>query len=310
MREVLNGITMGIVVLTKEGTVTFANRFCREREMIIRDWEGKKYYEVFRSLELIGFVNELLEGRPATSEFEHSGRVYRVSPLGEYSLQIEDITDLRRFERVQKEFTAAVSHELGTPLAAVKGLLETALLKEVPDKEILEKALKRVGDLERLINSLRLLVLLDTGHRALKERIPLKSLVEEVIGDLGEEITKRKLEVELIGEEILIESDKEKLYILLRNLIENAVTYNREGGRVTVRILKTPEGTRVLVEDTGKGIPEDEIPFIFQPFFGGKNRKGMGLGLAIAKRIADFLGAELNIKSKRGKGTTAEVQLP
>ena len=309
MMGILDRLSVGVVILSEDGNLSFASRFCKEKGLVPEECEGKKYYEVFKSLELIGFVNDLLEGNSKAVEFEHLGRVYRASPLGERAFQIEDITDIKRFEKLQKEFTASVSHELCTPITAIKGLLETALLQGTPSRELLERALKRVEDLEKLISSLRFLVLLDTAQKPVRERFLIKDLVEDILEDLKEEIAQKSLEVELVGGETEIESDRERLYVLLKNLIENAVRYNIEGGKVSIRAEELGKKVKIVIEDTGEGIPKEDIPLIFQPFFGGKNKKGMGLGLAISKKIADFLGAELRIRSEEGKGTTAEVLL-
>ncbi|WP_457599739.1 ATP-binding protein [Hydrogenivirga sp.] len=307
MREVLKALSVGLVVLDEEGRITFANDFCLDRGIVSEDYEGKRYYEAIRSLELIGFVGELLEGRAKPIRIEHSGKAYRIAPLSGRAFQIEDITELARFERLQKEFAASVSHELSTPITAIKGLLETALLSENPDPELLRKALKRIGDLEKLIKSLRFLVLLETREEINPESFSLRSLVSQVVQDLKEEIEERGLRVELRGDDIQIESDREKLYLLLKNLVENAVKYNREEGKVIIEFRRTPDGVEISIEDTGEGIPREELPLIFQPFFGGRNKKGMGLGLAISKKIADFLGAELRVESEEGKGTRVRV---
>lgn len=310
MEKVLKKLSIGLVVLDKEGRITFANDFCLDRGIVSEDYKGKRYYEAIRSLELIGFVGELLEGRAKTIDFVHSGKVYRTSPAGRISFQIEDITDLIQFKRLQKEFAASVSHELSTPIAAIKGLLETSLLSDPPSKELVEKALKRVEDLEKLIKSLRFLVLLDAKETLNREKVSLRSLILSVVQDLKEEIDSRKLKVEIQGEDVEIESDREKLYVLLKNLIENAVRYNVEGGKVLIELERTPDGVEVKIEDTGEGIPKEELPLIFQPFVGGKNKKGMGLGLTISKKIADVLDAELEIESEEGKGTRVRVLLP
>ena len=309
MKEILDRLSIGVVVLTEEGNVSFVNSFCRERGIVSEEWEGRRYYEAFKSLELIGFTSDILGGDLRTLEFEHSGSIYRASPLGERAFQIEDVTELKRFEKLKREFTASLSHELSTPLTAVKGLLETALLQETSGKELLRKAMKRIEDLEKLISSLRFLVLLDSEQRYVEEKFPLMDLLKEILKDFEREIAQKNLDVVLSGREVEIESDRGKLYVLLKNLVENAIRYNREGGRISVRIEKGAPGTRVVIEDTGEGIPKEDIPLLFQPFFGSKNKKGMGLGLAISKRIADLLGAELRIESEEGKGTTAEVFL-
>ena len=309
MRDILDRLSVGVVLLSEDGSVSFANSFCTERGIVLREYMGRKYYEVFKSLELIGFVSDLLEGSPKEIEFEHSGRTYRASPLGDRAFQIEDITELKKFEKIQREFTASVSHELSTPLTAVKGLLETALMKEKPNRELLEKALRRLEDIEKLISSLRLLVSIESGHRILRERFSLNDLLKGILEDLGKEIEEKRLRIELEGEDTEVESDREKLYILFKNIIENAVRYNRKGGVVHISMKRGGPGTVVVIRDTGEGIPREEIPFLFQPFLGGKNKKGMGLGLAISKKIADLLGAELRIESEEGMGTTVEVLL-
>ncbi len=310
MESILDRLRMGIVLLAEDGSVRYANKFCKELKLISQDCEGRKYYEAFRNLELIGFVGELLEGKSKSLEFWHQGRFYRASSFGEGAIQIDDMTELWKFKRLQREFAAAVSHELSTPLTAIKGLLETALIKETPDVKLLGRALKRVEDLEKLIKSLRTLTLLDSGEKPLKGTFSLKELVERILEDFKEEITQKELKVRLIGDDTEVKSDKEKLYILLKNLVENAIKYNEAGGSITIRLSRDNRRTKVAIEDTGKGIPKEDLPLIFQPFFGGKNKKGMGLGLAISKKIADFLSAELRIRSEEGKGTTAEILLP
>jgi len=307
MRDVLKTLSVGLVVLDEMGRITFANDFCLDRGIVSEDYEGKRYYEAIRSLELIGFVGELLESRAKPLRIEHSGRTYRIIPLSGRAFQIEDVTELTRFERLQKEFAASVSHELSTPITAIKGLLETALLSENPDPELIRKALNRIGDLEKLIKSLRFLVLLETREEITPESFSLKSLIFRIVQDLKEEIEERGLRVELKGEDVQIETDREKLYLLLKNLVENAVKYNREKGRILIEFRRTPDGVEISIEDTGEGIPREELPLIFQPFFGGRNKKGMGLGLAISKKIADFLGAELRVESEEGKGTRVRV---
>ncbi len=307
MREILDLLSVGLVVFSEDGTISFANRFCKERGLVSHDCEGKKYYEALKSLDLIGFVNGLLEGRQQPSVVEISGKTYRLSALGSRAVQIEDVSELVNFEKLQKEFAASVSHELSTPLTAVKGLLETALLQDTPSREFIKKALRRLEDLEKLITSLRLLVLLDSGQKHEGEKFSLRELVEETLQDLKEEIDKKNLEVTILGKAPQLESDREKVYILLKNIIENAIRYNRKGGKVLIRLEELDQKVKVTVEDTGEGIAKEDIPLLFQPFFGGRNKKGMGLGLAISKKIADLLDAELNIESEEGRGTTVEV---
>ena len=311
MEKILNSIDLGIVIFNEKEEIVYANDICVRWGLLSSEVKGKKYYEAFKSLELINITGNILKGERTGSKFEHGGRVYRVNPIEEVSaIKIEDITEFVKFEKLQKEFSASVSHELSTPISAIKGLLETALMEENPDRKLIEKALKRTQDMEKMINALKLLVLIETGGKAKKENVSLKNIIGDVIQNLAERIKEMKVRVKIEGEDLQVVTDRGKVYILLKNIIENAVKYNRKGGDVFIRILKEGKNPVVEVEDTGEGIPKEEIPLLFQPFFGGKNKKGMGLGLTISKKIADNLGIKIEIKSGEGKGTTAKCVFP
>jgi len=310
MKDVVDNISLGVVLLNRDGQVKYANEFCKNRGIILQDFSGRKYYEAFRSLELINFVGEVLEGRKRELRFEHAGRVYRATPLkAGLAIQIEDITELVRVEKLQREFSASVSHELSTPITAVRGLLETALSDNNPDKALLERALKRIVEIERLVKALRYLVSLEGENSAPDESISLKGLLEGIAQDLREAAEVLGVVVELVCDESEIKTNRERLYILLRNVVENAVKHNRKGGRVYIECRKTPEGVEISVKDTGEGIAKEDLPFLFQPFYKGKGKRGTGLGLTIAKRAADSLSAGLEIDSGEGSGTTVRILL-
>ena len=308
MKELLKNLRLGIVVLDEEGRIEFANDFCLKRGILSKSYEGKKYYEALRSLELIASVGDLIEGKAKERILEHEGRTYRLTPAGKRRfLQIEDITELKMGEKLQREFVATVSHELSTPLTAVKGLLETALTEESPSRDLLRRALKRVEELEKLVKTVRLLITLDREKGKLREEVSLEEAISQVLEDLRAEIEELRLEVIRKIYVDRLTSDREKLYILLRNIVENAVRYNVKGGKIFLLSERTPEGVLLEIRDTGEGIKKEELPFIFNPFFGGENRRGMGLGLAISKKIADFLGVEIEVLSKKGEGTKVSL---
>ncbi len=311
MEKILNSIDLGIVIFNEKEEIVYANDTCLKWGILSSEVKGKKYYEAFKSLELIDMTGKILKGEKRGGKFEYGGRIYRINSIEEVpAIKIEDITEFVKFERLQREFSASVSHELSTPLSAIKGLLETALMEENPDRKLIEKALKRTQEMERMINALKLLVLIETGGKSKKERVSLRNIIVDVIQDLTERIKEMKVKVKIEGEDLQVITDREKVYILLKNIIENAVKYNRKEGDVFIRILKEGENPVVEVEDTGEGISKEEIPLLFQPFFGGKNKKGMGLGLTISKKIADNLGIQIEIISGEGKGTTVKAVFP
>ncbi len=309
IRKVLDSLDTGIIILTKNGNVSFANEFCINNSIVKKEFEGKKFYECIRSLEIIGFISDALERKGSERVVKVSDKEFCIKLISSDPLafEIRDITEKRRLERLQKEFIAGVSHELSTPITAVRNLLELSL-EEEKNEELLRKALERVKDLEKIINTVKLLISLEYRQRGIKESVNLKEVINNVIEDLKESIREKRLKVSLEGEDASILGEREKIYILIKNIIENSVKYNREEGEIHIKLFKENSSVILEVKDTGIGIPENEIPLIFTPFFGGKNRKGLGLGLYICKKIADIYNSEIKINSKEGEGTTVTVK--
>ena len=313
MESLLNRLNVGVLLLTSEGRIEFVNRFCIERELAVPEFRGKKYYETFRNLKLISLLGEFLAGECTAGEFEHRERHYRVTlSSGEPLLiQIEDITPLREAERLQKEFVASVSHELSTPLTAVRSLLETVVLSRKPSRELIRKALKRVEEFERLINSVRMLTVLEVERRGAFREVDLGEIIGEVIEDLRPEVEEKRIKVSVSAKgKVALRCDRDKIYILLRNVIENAVRYNREEGRIRIETSEGEGTLTVSVEDTGRGIPPEDLPFICDPFFRRGEGRGLGLGLAISRKIAEFCGGSIAIESRPGVGTKVRITFP
>jgi len=265
MESVLNHLEVGVLLLNRQGRVEFANRFCVEKEITTRDFEGKRYYETIRSLDLISLLGDFLEGCREPGEVEHKGRRYRVTCAGEELLivQMEDVTAVRDAERLQREFVASVSHELSTPLTAVRGLLETALLSEQPRRELLEKALRRIREFENLINSLRLLTLTEGKRSRPLREVEIEEVIMDVLEDLREKFEEKGITPKVsIEGRIRITCDREKVYILLRNVVDNAVRYNRERGRVSISVSEEEGNAIIAVKDTGRGISERDLEFV------------------------------------------------
>ncbi len=309
MEELADQLEIGILVLDKSGKVTLANRFLKERGIISDNCGGKVHYEVIRSLQLIGLIDEMLERGESEGEFSFNERVYRVKGRGGI-VQVEDVTDLKLQERLQREFVATVSHELSTPVTAIKGFLETILVSGEFKENLVRRALMRAVELEKLIKSVKYLVLLEFEKGNLREEVLLDDVLNDVLEDLKEDMNIRRINVSVDTEPGLrVKCDREKLYILFRNVVENAVRYNRVEGRVLIRAVGSGEYVEVRVEDTGSGIPKGDLPLVFKPFFSAGEHRGMGLGLAISKRIAEFCGGDIGIESEEGVGTTVKIRL-
>ncbi|MEM9364965.1 MAG: ATP-binding protein [Planctomycetota bacterium] len=236
-------------------------------------------------------------------------------------LSIRDETEARHLEQVRREFIANVSHELKTPLAAIKGYAETVELAISDDPDAAEHFLSQIhtqcSRLERLINDMMQLARAQAGRDKL-------NLVSVVLPDLIQESASTylpvaeagdvQLAVEALDDNAKVIADREATLTIVNNLIGNAVRYTPPGGSVHVRIRPEETSWAIVVEDTGIGIEADEQSRIFERFYRGRKNsrdtKGTGLGLAIVKNLSQAQGGEVRVASQPGQGATFWVTLP
>jgi len=256
-----------------------------------------------------------------TDEVEFKGRTFRVYTFeedGKRAFVLEDYTPLKTYQRAKKDFVANVSHELKTPISVIGSAAETLYMEETDPfkRRFLEKILKRTKEMEALVEDLLILAALESKEgKVLWEEVAVKPLVEEVFSNLSEFAEKKG--VSLLAEVGLERClcDRHKVGILLKNLVENAIKYNREGGEVRVRVYREGDFAVFEVADTGIGIPKKHLPLIFERFYRvDKSRsrevRGTGLGLSIVKHIALIHGGRVEVESEEGKGSTFRVYLP
>ncbi len=265
------------------------------------------------------FVGKLLSSHK--KELEFRGKTFKVYTFEEGNRKaflLEDITPLKTYQRAKKDFVANVSHELKTPISVIGSIAETLYLEEEDPlkRKFLEKILKRTREMEALVEDLLILAALESKEgKVLWEEVEVPSLVEEVLSNLSE-VAERKRVVLL--KELKVPTctcDRHKMAILLKNLVENAIKYNREGGKVEVKVY--PKGGWIVFEvsDTGIGIPKKHLPLIFERFYRvDKSRsreiRGTGLGLSIVKHIALIHGGKVEVESEEGRGSTFRVYIP
>jgi len=321
-KKVLNSLEEGVLIISGS-KVLFANNFLLENQIIREDWEDKNYYEALKSLSLISIISKALNNQESFSEeFQHMERFYKVKPKRIDDLvifEIYDISFLRKYELSRKEFVDNASHELKTPISVIKGILETLFEEEDQERKrkFLEKALNRVNQMQNLVEDLLTLTKLESGKEKLNlSEFNLKELVDEIYEDLKEEFAKREVTFEnLVDSSFKITADRQKFYLLLRNLIDNGVKYNKKGGKVWVFSERDKESWIIEVGDTGIGIPKEHLPFIFERFYRvdkGRSREvgGTGLGLSIAKHIVLLHEGQIKVHSELGKGSRFIVIIP
>ena len=228
----------------------------------------------------------------------------------------KDIEEKIRIDEARKEFIANVSHELKTPLTSISGYAEimmNGLVRPEDVKGFSERIYNEASRLIVLIEDIIRLSKLDEGRVDIeKEEVELYTLTREICSRLSHQAEKRNVHVEMSGEQVTILGIRQVLSEMIYNICENAIKYNRPGGRVDVWVGNTLKGVKVIVTDTGIGIPEDQKERIFERFYRvdkshSKETGGTGLGLSIVKHGALLHNAHIQVESELNKGTKMEL---
>lgn len=218
--------------------------------------------------------------------------------------------------KMRKEFSANVSHELKTPLTSISGYAEIMKSGMVNREDMIvfsERIYKEASRMIALIDDIIKLSKLDEDSVEVEwQDVDLYELCEDIVERLAMSARKRDVQVKLGGEAVAYYGVKQMLDEMIFNLCENAIKYNVPGGEVLLWVGNTPEGVKIIVQDTGIGIPKDQQERIFERFYRvdkshSKETGGTGLGLSIVKHGAIFHHAQIRVDSEVGKGTKMEV---
>ena len=250
-----------------------------------------------------------------------NARLYKESKENLKKLQ-RAYEELQTLDKMKDEFIANVSHELKTPLISIKGygeLLYDEKLDGLSDKQkkSLEVILRNADRLTRLINSILLISMLKAGKIEFHfEPLDLDEIVQICVGDFKSMMDKKQIIFEKdIPAISKVKGDKDRFIEVINNLLDNAIKFTSEGGKVSIKAWDEAENVHITVSDNGIGIPADIIPKLFTRFYqldASTARKygGTGLGLHITKNIIDAFGGKIWIESEVGKGTTVHILLP
>ena len=229
-----------------------------------------------------------------------------------------DVTEIRRLEMVRRDFVANASHELKTPLTAMRGFAETLLESEPPEdlkRDFLTSIRNNTRRLQRLVDDLLDLSRLESGGWVAKEEVvDLAPVARDVWSDLADGAREKGIDFHLRGEALGM-ADEQGLEQILKNLLDNAIRYTPGEGRVTVEISEDELQVTVAVMDTGSGIPSASLSRIFERFFRvdparSRAEGGTGLGLAIVRHLVHAMGGDVWAESELGQGTTVYFTLP
>ncbi|MBI5852472.1 MAG: PAS domain-containing protein [Planctomycetes bacterium] len=237
-------------------------------------------------------------------------------------LVLHDVTDLRRLEAVRRDFVANVSHELKTPITAIRGLIETCLDDPAMDQATRERFLARSREqalrLSTLVTDLLTLSRVESGEPVREPlRIDLRAPVGDAVAALRALAEDKGITIDcrLDQEPVLVLGDGELLRLVATNLLDNAVKYTPRGGHVAVRVDRTATHARLEVEDDGIGIEPKHVDRIFQRFYRvdkARSRElgGTGLGLSIVRHVCLVHGGDVGVDSTLGRGSTFRVRIP
>ncbi|MFO0851748.1 MAG: ATP-binding protein [Gemmataceae bacterium] len=337
LRTILSGMVEGVVAFDADQRVLFANdRAGQLLEFAPDQAVGRKLWEVTRQRAVQIAAEKTLAGAgPHREELDWMGPT--VKSLAVYVsrlpgpgnpgavIVLHDTTELRRLERLRQDFVANVSHELKTPLSNIKSSVEVLLDGAVEDPASRGMFLTQIDEqatrLHALVTDLLSLARLEGGGVGLEcEPVSVDDAVHACLDRHRTRAEAKKLTLSGVAlgpspPDLAAWASEEGVAQILDNLVDNAIKYTPTGGRVTVRWEAGPQQVAIEVSDTGIGIPERDLPRVFERFYRvdkarSREMGGTGLGLAIVKHTAQAMQGSVTVASVEGKGTTFRVTLP
>lgn len=322
--QITASMNEGLVLLDKKGMILSINSAAKKLFSADETAVGRDFLTIDRSIDMSRAIEKALDGKRAEFRVERNGGEYqfvvnRTESDGKtvgIVILCFDVTETAFAERNRKEFTANVSHELKTPLQSIIGsaeLLENGLVKPEDTKRFIGNIKNEAIRLVSLINDIIRLSQLDEDSETATESVDLYDIANEVVEMLTVSAAKKQVEVHLNGESCVMNGIRRYLYEIIHNLCDNAIRYNKEGGKVTVDLKNTDGNVVLSVSDTGIGIPAEHQNRIFERFYRvdkshSKETGGTGLGLSIVKHAVAYHGGTIRLESKPQEGTTITVE--
>ncbi|HFF2707415.1 TPA: two-component system histidine kinase PnpS [Listeria monocytogenes] len=335
LNAIVQNLVSGVMLINVDKQVIMTNRTMYQ---ILGETEitGKPFYEVIKSFAL----SQLIEATFETKTIQQKEIILyfpremildaSVSPIlgenGEITgiiLLLHDITQIRHLENVRSEFVTNVSHELKTPVTALKGFAETLLDGAMYDEVLLKKFLTIIKEesdrLHRLIMDILALSRIEQNPVAENvELVDVDEVIEQSARTIFEMATEKNIRVtipEKTSASVMIETDRDKLQQIVINLLSNAINYTPVDGKVEVKLIEQEAEVIIEVTDNGIGIPAKDIDRVFERFYRvdkarSRHSGGTGLGLSIVKHLVENCGGRIEVESQEEVGSTFRVTLP
>ncbi len=318
---IMNTMTEGLILLNNSGLVLSVNpSACKILNIESDSSVGQPLLALHRDDVFITLANAVEKGENLQTKLNAEGRIYRailsVAQEGGSILMLVDETEKCEAEKIRREFSANVSHELKTPLQSILGyaeLLKNNIVNEGDKQNFYNNIYKECQRLIKLVQDIINLSRLDEGAGAIaKENVNLYSTAMLVKSELKEKAAKKNVTIKVTGNNQNVYGIPSMLHEIVSNLVDNAIAYNIDGGTVTVDVSNTNKATKLTVSDTGIGIPKNHQSRVFERFYRvdkshSRTTGGTGLGLSIVKHAVAVHSAEINLQSEQGKGTEISI---
>lgn len=330
LSSILTSMADAVITFNRDGTILLSNP---QAEKLLQNWyfaNGAKEGETIPPELFHMLDHSIMFSEEVEDELELNGQFYTISISPLYSgnsirgavAVLRDMTAQRQLDKLRSDFIANVSHELRTPISMLQGYSE-AILDGVTtsDEEryemvqIIHEESQRMG---RLVTDLLDLARMESGHMTLyKEEVSITAFVDRIVNKFMQLARDSNIELNFYepDEQLILTFDEDKLEQVFTNLIDNAMRHTPHGGNVSVRVERYGGACKLTVADTGYGIPEEDLPYVFERFYKAdkartRGKSGTGLGLAIAKNIIDAHGGTITASRGKEKGTVMTVTLP
>ena len=321
---VTRSLNEGLVLISSSGTVLSINPAAARLLEVTPNCLGADFSVANQNPDIASLVEHALAGKKEEQTLSLSQGQYLVSAspvrsggqLSGVVLLLFDVTEKRKAEQLRREFTANVSHELKTPLHAISGYAELMKSGMVPQTDMAvfsEKIYFESQRMIRLVEDILRLSRLDEGATDMQwVQLDLYQCARAILENMSASAELAGVSLSLEGTPALIPGIPQLVSAIVTNLADNAIKYNRPGGKVAIRIEDSKTEAFLTISDTGIGIPENQLERVFERFYRvdkshSKEVGGTGLGLSIVKHAALILGAKLTLESKPDKGTSVSV---
>ena len=324
--QITGSMREGLVLLDEHGDILSINAAAQALFGADAQCVGRDFLTIERSHEISAAIQAAADDGHSEVRAERAGRIYQFDisriasdgkPIGTVILAF-DITEQEFAERNRREFTANVSHELKTPLQGIIGsaeLIENGMVKPDDLPRFVGHIHAEAARLVTLIDDIIRLSQLDEGDAMPTEPVDLLAVSQEAAENLHDAAAARDVTVSVTGQLSVIPGVRRLLYEVVYNLCDNAIKYNRDGGRVDVTVAADAGGSSITVADTGIGIAPEHQARVFERFYRvdkshSKASGGTGLGLSIVKHAVQYHHGRIELESTPGTGTTIRVVFP